>query len=155
MNPPKGEKYYSVIASRTREILAEVQHKNNATLLMNCLLGLLVVPKEKQIFIEKTLNKKIDDDSLNWLQGKSIKIPCQCGGSFTPTLNQFLRRMRNSIAHFNIESYSDDGENITGFEFDISEKHEKKYPIKFSEDELKVFLTVLMSAAKTNRISSL
>jgi HEPN pEK499 p136 len=154
MNPPEGEEYYSVIASRTRKIITDVNHEYDATLLMNCLLGLLVVPKEKQLFNKEKLNKKINDVSFNWLQGKTIKIPCQCSGTFTPTLNEFLRRMRNAIAHFDIKSYPLNDKDIAGFEFYLGNETKKnlkiddvKGRIRFSIVELTCFLDFLMSAA--------
>jgi hypothetical protein len=85
---------------RTLEIVRDYDGPYDTTLLVNCFLGLLVVPKEKWI-------EKIPNDAINrlpdWgISPGSIKKfgKCRCGAPHPETLRQLVKSMRNSVAHF-------------------------------------------------------
>lgn len=102
--------------SRTLELAQEYEGEYDATLLLNCLLGLLVVPKEK-LFL------KIPEDPLETLskwgiEPTSIKNfgTCNYGHSHEPNLRQLVRRLRNAVAHFKINPIYQNGE-VKGYRF--------------------------------------
>ena len=101
---------------RTAAIIKEYNGPLDATMLVNCLLGLLVVPRE-------SLFLKIPDvpfDALSsWGIGpSSIKKfgVCDYGCEHEPTLRQLVRRLRNAVAHFNVHPMHSNGE-VSGFRF--------------------------------------
>ncbi|WP_418647906.1 HEPN family nuclease [Thauera butanivorans] len=89
----------------------------DATLLINCLLGLLVVPKE-------TMLHAIPDTPLSelkkWgIEPSSIKATGQAKGKNDPdpnTLRGLVFNMRHSVAHFRIKPIPSEGE-VEAFEF--------------------------------------
>jgi len=88
----------------------------DATLLINCMLGLLVVPKE-------TLIEKIPaapfESLADWgIQPASIRSAgkCEYGHEHSPNLRQLVRRMRNAVAHFKIAPFPPKGP-VQGFTF--------------------------------------
>jgi hypothetical protein len=101
---------------RTLEIARGYSGPYDATLLINCLLGLLIVPKET--LIEKVPATPFDSLADWGIQPSSIKRPgkCEYGHEHAPNLRQLVRRMRNSVAHFRIEPYPKRGE-VQGFTF--------------------------------------
>ena len=94
---------------RTRLILNDYKGEYDATLLINCLLGLLIVPKE--IFL-----KSIPEDPLStitsWgIDGSSIRHPgnVTCNNPKPNTIRGFVINLRHSVAHFSLEPISDKG----------------------------------------------
>jgi hypothetical protein len=78
------------------------------TQLINSLLGLLVFPQQKYI-------NEIPKTPLNELAGQGWPIPKVLGNySQVGDLNQLVRCLRNSIAHFNIVFLSDSTLQIKG-----------------------------------------
>lgn len=101
---------------RTLDLVNEYNGPNEATLLINCLLGLLILPKE-------SLNNSIpsiDFDNLaEWgIQPSSIKAlgSCNYGHGHKPNLKQLLARLRNAVAHFKIEPCHQSGV-VLGYSF--------------------------------------
>jgi hypothetical protein len=92
---------------RTLHILENYHGPYGVTLLVNCLLGLIVLPKERD-FNHFSHDKALrlhdlgveDGDILTWGTIKEEKRNAA----------RFLRCMRNSIAHIHIESISAEGE---------------------------------------------
>ena len=91
---------------RTIHIIQDYDGPYGVTLLVNCLLGLIVLPKEK---------------NFNHISGRGQIHFCDLGvkeseitwGSITEderTASRFIRCMRNSVAHIKIESLSHEGE---------------------------------------------
>lgn len=112
---------YSVLvkdfAKRTRHNLEIIRrHKEHdyeayeVTQLVNSLLGLIVLPKEKS-------NPKLPKTSLGALfeQGWPSAALQPTEGKTPENLRDLHRLLRNSVAHFNIE-FSSKNENITGLE---------------------------------------
>lgn len=123
---------------RTLEITKAYSGPYDATLLINCLLGLLIVPKE-------TLIQKIPaipfENLADWgIKPSSIKSPgkCEYGHEHLPNLRQLVRRMRNAVAHFKIEPFPASG-NVEGFTF----QDNYDFCASVSLNELQVFVTKL------------
>jgi HEPN pEK499 p136 len=101
---------------RTLALATEYEGPLDATLLVNCLLGLLIVPKEA--LIEKIPTTEFDS-LLQWgIKPTSIKTigRCEYGHEHNPNLRQLVRRLRNAVAHFRIEPWHSDGQ-VAGFTF--------------------------------------
>jgi hypothetical protein len=101
---------------RTLEILRTYEGAHDATMLVNCLLGLLIVPKERSL-------DRIPEDPLpslgTWgISPQSIRRfgKCQCGHAHPEDLRQLVKSMRNAVAHFRIKPQHANGK-CTGFEF--------------------------------------
>jgi len=74
------------------------------TLLVNCLLGLLVLPQQRRhalipdVSLDRLSEWKIQSSFIkNWGTAKK-------GKPAPKTLKEFVRRLRNSVAHFRIEA---------------------------------------------------
>lgn len=101
---------------RTLEVVRSYSGPYEATNLLNCLLGLLIVPKESSL-------EKIPEDSLSelshWgISQTSIKsFGRKKNGELLPqTLRQLVWGLRNAVAHFRFTPCHKDGR-CTGFEF--------------------------------------
>ena len=85
---------------RTLEIIDEYQGDNDVTLLINCCLGLLILPKERHF--DSLPNKQITKNKDYWgLTYRSVTTDCECRGY---KLSNIIRRMRNGVCHFKIET---------------------------------------------------
>lgn len=85
---------------RTLELVHSYKGPLEATHLINCLLGLLIVPKESSI--EKIPNDPIEK-LIDWgISPDSIKKfgRCKCGNPHPKTIRQVVKSLRNSVAHF-------------------------------------------------------
>ena len=87
-----------------------------ATLLLNCLLGLLVVPKEKSF--EKIPTDPISDLRKWGISPSSIKSPRTKAAKNTHpgTIREFVCKLRHAVAHFDVTPLGQDGK-CTGFVF--------------------------------------
>ena len=117
------EKLVQDFADRTRDNLAaieglvETQRQKEKkptvfeiTQLINSCLGLIVMPREKDI-------KKIPRTSLGELETQGWPIPRLTNSSERPhnlNLRHLIEYLRNAIAHFNIEFTHNDHNEITG-----------------------------------------
>jgi hypothetical protein len=101
---------------RTLSIANTYSGPNDATLLMNCLLGLLIVPKEA--LLDKVPTSNFESLAEWGIQPSSIKRfgRCEFGDEHRPNLRQLVRRLRNAVAHFNIEPLHEKGA-VKGFAF--------------------------------------
>ncbi len=103
--------------SRTLEILNDYSGKYDATLLINCLLGLLVLPKETML---QAIPETPFSDLKKWgIEPSSIKSAGQAKGKNDPapnTLRGLVFNMRHSVAHFNIKPVEQKGK-VIAFEF--------------------------------------
>ena len=102
--------------SRTFTLVTDYQGPLDATLLFNCLLGLLVVPKEALI-------ERIPEISFDSLQDWGIKPSsirtlgkCEYGYKHQPNLRQLVKKMRNAVAHFKIDPIHVAGQ-VSGYTF--------------------------------------
>ncbi|MCH8152853.1 MAG: hypothetical protein IH830_10845 [Planctomycetes bacterium] len=113
------EQFERDFMKRTQSLLREYDERAgpyDATLLVNCLLGMLVVPTET--FIEKIPTDPISDLKKWGISHSSIKSV----GKRTPnnphpdTLRGVVWNLRNAVAHFGVTPLHQRGECI-GFEF--------------------------------------
>lgn len=98
---------------RTNKLIQEYKGRYDATMLLNCLLGLLVVPFEKyNEYCKNEERTSVIRDMFDQLQADGRY------NSYGYDYDDFgiLRCLRNSIAHFNVESNYNGGI-ITGFKF--------------------------------------
>lgn len=86
---------------RTKENINHVNHPYEVTQLINSLIGLLVLPKEK--YYNNIKDTMIDHKLLNDIK-KCIEIN---NSHKRCNLKYIVRRIRNSIAHFHIECKAD------------------------------------------------
>ncbi len=121
----------------TLQIMQDYDGPFGVTLLVNCLLGLIVLPKERNFtYIVERDNLQFQDlgiedgDIRSW--GKF--------GEEQQTVARFLQCMRNSIAHIHIESTSEAGEidsllfiDKSGFEASLSIEKIKEMVTKLAE----------------------
>jgi hypothetical protein len=123
---------------RTLDIAQQYQGPNDATLLLNCLLGLLVVPKES--LIEKIPQDSFDRLSEWGIPPRAVKHfgKCDQGHVHEPSLRQLVRRLRNAVAHFKVDPIHHEGR-VAGFRF--ADRNGFKAEIKL--EEMKTFVTKL------------
>lgn len=129
---------------RTLAIAQQYDGPNDATLLINCMLGLLVIPHE-------TLHDKIPMAPLaslhEWgISPRSIKKfgKCDHGHEHEPDLRQLIRRMRNSVSHFRVQPKHRDGR-VIGFSF----SDRSGFQAEVSLAELKAFVEKLAAHLET------
>lgn len=122
-------------AQRTKAIIEQYSGEYEVTLLVNCCLGLLVVPKE--IDIDKIPDETIPENGEFWgLSRDSVTVKCsECGYK----LRDVIRRIRNGICHFNITSIPDDKRQIQFLEI----KDRKDFVAKLSVDQLRTLVVSL------------
>ncbi|MCW3491025.1 HEPN family nuclease [Dethiobacter alkaliphilus] len=92
--------------TRTMHILENYDGPYGVTLLINCLLGLIVLPRERGF------NRVCHQEGIGF---SDLGIDPQeiCWGRIAEqeqTASRFLQCMRNSVAHIKIESISEQGE---------------------------------------------
>nr|WP_319565535.1 HEPN family nuclease [uncultured Rhodoferax sp.] len=122
--------FHRCFMERTQENLKNYQGNYEATQLINSLLGLLIVPKEK--LFEKIPTTPLNElppsewgDVSKWV---TQKIKCNLGHDHTLTLRQFVQKLRNSVAHFHIQPYPETG-TVEGFEFADKPSFKAKIPV--------------------------
>ena len=98
---------------RTNKLIQEYNGRYDATMLLNCLLGLLIVP------FEKYNNYCRDEERTSVIRGMFDQLQAEgrydsCGYDYDDF--GILRCLRNAIAHFHVESIADEGV-VTGFRF--------------------------------------
>lgn len=96
---------------RTLEIVRDYQGERDATLLINCLLGLLIVPQQRSY-------QRIPEEPLDKLKewGISPESIQSFGGDRKQNLRQLVRSLRNAAAHFRITPLEENGR-VKGFYF--------------------------------------
>ena len=130
-----NKKFQHDFMKRTLSIVDEYKGPYDATILINCLLGLLVLPKEA--LIDKIPIYPYEELAQWGINPKSIKRfgRCDYGHEHTPNLRQLVKRLRNAVAHFNVEPLHLDGE-VSGFSF----KDRNGFRAELSLDELREFV---------------
>lgn len=129
-------------SENTLAVLDGYSGEYDATLLINCLLGLLVLPKETML---DAIPEIPISDLKNWgVNISSLKIAEARKNDPDPgTLRGLVFNMRHSVAHFRIKPIPSEGE-VEGFEF----KNDRGLHAEFSLSELRVFLRNLSSHLK-------
>ena len=124
---------------RTQEIVNGYPQGNKVTMLLNCMLGLLVFPKEKY-------SDKIESAPYTeWGIKDSISICKAKNGKDSKKVIDVIRHLRNAVCHGHFEMKDERGEEkITHVEFyDCQNKKKPKdrnFEAKISTEELKKFL---------------
>lgn len=130
--------------SRTFDIVTNYNGSYDSTLLINCLLGLLIIPKEK--FYSKIQSIKLSSLTDCGINPESIINfgQCDCGFEHKPDLYQLLRRLRNAVAHFRISPIHESGK-VSGYSF----KDSNGFHIKLSCNEIKEMVLFLNQTIKS------
>jgi hypothetical protein len=153
--------YKIEFVERTKDLLndnfSDFKNKNKeVTFLLNCLLGLIVIVSENEKKSNLTFNGKIDDDFLLNLPEKigfTIKDSSKnnlTDGNLTQIITKighkndlkkhnkiwFVNKLRNGIAHQNIEGINDNG-NWIGLKLWNTNNNSTDFEIVFTIDELK------------------
>jgi hypothetical protein len=142
------EQYDNCELTSPTEDTGMVLEKYETTLLLNCLLGLIVLPRERT-------RRKIPNCSVSTLQdwGLTKNTEIKWGLSRCDvSLPQVVRRMRNSVSHFNIAVLAEErgrgNREIYAVEFrDINpENHIDTFYMKITVQDLRTFVTKLAQA---------
>jgi hypothetical protein len=96
-------------STRTKYLVENYKGEYEVTFLLNCCLGLIVVPKEKDF--DSIPNDEIPLQGALWgLTRQDIRVGCDtCGYK----LRHVIRRIRNGICHFKLESIPDEDGQIS------------------------------------------
>lgn len=125
----KKEKIDKDFVTRTVHIIENYDGPYGVTLLVNCLLGLIILPRERYC---ENISQKVEFDDLGITN--EIKSWGNVPGK-ERTAFQAIRCIRNAVAHFRIELLTDDGE-IQAIRF-----HDQSgFVAEFSIDRLKDFV---------------
>ena len=126
---------------RTLKILQNYSGEYEATLLVNCLLGLLVIPKE-------VFRTQLPSDSLTKLSEWGINpSSIKCVGNPTDdnskpsTIRGLVNNLRHSVAHFDVTPKSD-GENVDAFVF----KNRSGFHAEITLQEMRDFVRKLTAS---------
>jgi len=115
--------------SRTLTLLHGYDGEYEITLLINCCLGLLVLPKERHY---NTIPKRaIPESGELWgMSRKSLTVHCEeCGYE----LAEVLRRLRNGICHFKLKTLPNNSGDIANVEI----RDGKRFKAILSTDQLR------------------
>lgn len=125
---------------RTLEILKDYHGSYDATLILNSLLGLLIVPRETSLR-DKIPNDPIRGNLQSWgIYEESI---LDYGDEKPTTIRDLVRNLRNSVAHFQIEPIQ--GKNmVEGFRFN----NRSGFQAKITLQELRTFVEKLSEHLK-------
>ncbi|WP_179190125.1 HEPN family nuclease [Hydrogenophaga sp. IBVHS1] len=120
---------------RSLQLVQEYTGPHDATLLLNCLLGLLIVPKESCL---ASIPKKPIEDLASW--GISPSAITAFGRADREdedphNLRGLVWRLRNSVAHFRFRPEPEDGEVVA---FHFHDKSGFKATVQLSE--LRIFV---------------
>ena len=101
MEYAKDSEFIKDFISRTKRNIDQGRHPFEVTQLINSLVGLLILPKER--YYDSIRNNMVNAQLLRTMQeyvtkGKTGK---------TCSLQQIVRHMRNSVSHFHIECKAD------------------------------------------------
>lgn len=125
-----GQSIQKDFVERTLHILENYEGPYGVTLLINCLLGLIVLPREKD-FNHITEREGIRFHDLGLKQGEIRSWGSIAEGERTAA--RFLRCMRNAVAHIKIESISREGE-IESLRFTDSSGFEAVFEVERLKD---------------------
>ena len=121
------DQYYAVLDNYPFE------DQFNYTLTINCLLGLIVMPKEKVISYVST--DRLTPDYLAEIGSPSLIV-----GQNINTLRGLIKSMRNAVAHFDIAVISEDEENLVDYLVFSDSENSDALVAKFRANELLPFL---------------
>lgn len=120
------ERFEKDFVLRTLHILQNYDGPYGVTLLINCMLGLIVLPKERGY------NHIAEPDGIRFSDLGLNEDDVKCWGNVSvkeQTAARFIRCIRNSVAHIQIESISKEGE-ITSLCFNDESGFQAILPIE-------------------------
>ena len=136
-----GENFEIEFMKRTLELVKQYKGPFDASLLLNCLLGLLIVPKESSIDIIP--EDPLEDLKIWGISPESIISPGKKRNKKQnpEPLRGIVWDLRNSVAHFQFTPYPDKEipKNVGGFEFTANDVFKAKIEL----NEMKVFVEKL------------
>jgi len=104
----------------------------NYTLMINCFLGLIIMPKEKIL-------KLIPETRLTQQFKKEIGLELTEIGENIKNLRELIDELRHSIAHFDVNIRSENDRNNIDW-IDFNNKKKNRLVAKFKSTELRPFL---------------
>ena len=113
-----GEINYDIeFVERTKKIIAEYKGEYKLTILLNCMIGLVILPNERlQNIAPELWNRNIEELPIYSDLRVNIFNPIQkkdkeTGGFiyYRKTVEIFLKKLRNGIAHQNIQAINENG----------------------------------------------
>lgn len=115
--------------SRTKKLIEDYKGEFEVTLLINCCIGLLVLPKEKHL--KSIPDITIEENGQSWgLSRNSISTDCEmCGYK----LRNVIKRIRNGICHFKVKTIPDGSGKIEKVEI----RDRGRFRVTLSVDELR------------------
>lgn len=127
---------------RTLHLMQEYGAEYEATLLLNCLLGLIVLPHE-------SMESQIPDEPIANLEEWGIPLSairkferCPCNDNYPKTVRQFVECLRNAVAHFDVTPRHEN-RSVAGFIF----KGRHGFSADICLDDLRKFVTRLSERA--------
>lgn len=123
------DKIEKEFVSRTKKLIEDYKGEFEVTLLINCCIGLLVLPKEKHL--KSIPDITIEENGQTWgLSRNSISTDCEtCGYK----LRNVIRRIRNGICHFKVKTIPDGSGEIVKVEI----RDRGRFRVTLSVDELR------------------
>ncbi len=140
------EKFELDFMRRTLQLVKMYEGPHDATLLLNCLLGLLIVPRETSL-------DKIPQDPIEELKNWGVSPTSIIHrGEFSnrkkrddlDTLRGVVRNLRNSVAHFKFKPL-DEADVVVGFEFTA----QNGFKARIELGEMRVFVEKLARHLET------
>lgn len=122
------DQYYAMI----EQLDVPFEKQFNYTLTLNCLLGLIVMPKEREIrCVPKT---RLTTEFKTSMGINHSRLP-----NSQTTLRRLIEMMRHSVAHFDIDVESTDEHDLINF-VNFKDTETKEVYARFSSDEILPFL---------------
>lgn len=115
----------------------------NYTLTINCLLGLIVMPKERVVSFVPT--DRLTSDLLNDIGAPSLEIGCDI-----TTLRDLIRALRHAVAHFDINVISESEEHLVDSVVFYDSQNGGSFVARFRASELLPFLRYYASCLLRN-----
>jgi hypothetical protein len=153
------EIYEIEFITRTRKIINDYNKRKNGyklTLLLNCLVGLIILPDQRTEYGKPPL-WEIEIDQIPIFQ--NAKISPKWSNNNKHTLEQFIRKLRNGIAHQNIEPINRNNHFVGVKIWNVNQQNIIDCEVKFDRHTLHEFASFIadqylhhISAQKQKRI---
>lgn len=170
MGYPSEKNFDITFINRTNEILDEYDGKHDFTILINCLLGLLILPNEFNMQEKRKFNFDFLQQPISAFselkaifEKKPTKLRDETGNEFDQhkffwlstsgkkmnihdiTLGQFLIRIRNGFAHMNVTP-TKEGDQWVGIRVrNYTDKKTSNFEVYFTQMELYNFAKLVTS----------
>jgi hypothetical protein len=136
--PEEERPFHLDFMRRSLALVQKYEGPYDATNLLNCLLGLLVVPNERLFDLVPT---ESIGALANWgIDPKSIEQygKCECGDRHPKNLRHLVKSLRHAVAHFQVKPVNEDGKCV-GFTF----SNRNRFRARIKVDEMRVFVEKL------------